>query len=238
MRIRLALILAMTAIAPGSAGAQSGVWVSAGGGAARNRVSCESCENITHHWGASGFVRVGGVASEHVLVGGELHFWQATIEDQDVYVRGVQAVVLWYPSPPRGFFGQAGLGLSRIRNSFDVGSEVVRGGETGLSVTAGVGWDFPLRKGLYLELCCWLLRSSPVPPRPSVRHPAASLPRLSAAWSTATWAASSTPGVAGEAPSGSSSASTRPGPRSQPKATGSRRATRAPTSTTSSFRSR
>jgi hypothetical protein len=150
MRIRLALILALAAIAPGSAAAQSGVWVSAGGGAARNRVSCESCEDITHHWGASGFVRVGGVVSENVLVGGELHFWQATIEDQDVYVRGVQAVVLWYPSPPRGFFGQAGLGLSRIRNSFDVGSEVVRGGETGLSVTAGVGWDFPLRKGLYL----------------------------------------------------------------------------------------
>jgi hypothetical protein len=150
MRIRLALILALAAIAPGSAAAQSGVWVSAGGGAARNRVSCESCEDITHHWGASGFVRVGGVVSENVLVGGELHFWQATIEDQDVYVRGVQAVVLWYPSPPRGFFGQAGLGLSRIRNSFDVGGEVVRGGETGLSVTAGVGWDFPLRKGLYL----------------------------------------------------------------------------------------
>jgi hypothetical protein len=150
MRIRLALILALAAIAPGSAAAQSGVWVSAGGGAARNRVSCESCEDITHHWGASGFVRVGGVVSENVLVGGELHFWQATIEDQDVYVRGVQAVVLWYPSPHRGFFGQAGLGLSRIRNSFDVGSEVVRGGETGLSVTAGVGWDFPLRKGLYL----------------------------------------------------------------------------------------
>jgi hypothetical protein len=150
MRIRLALIVAMTAIAPGSAGAQSGVWVSAGGGPARNRVSCESCEEITHHWGASGFVRVGGVVSEKILVGGELHFWQATVEDQDVYVRGVQAVVLWYPSPSGGFFGQAGLGLSRIRNSFDVGGETVRGGETGLGVTAGVGWDFPLRKGLYL----------------------------------------------------------------------------------------
>ena len=65
-------------------------------------------------------------------------------------LRGIQAVVLWYPSPPGGFFGQAGLGLSRIRNSFDVGGETVRGGETGLGVTAGIGWDFPLRKGLYL----------------------------------------------------------------------------------------
>ena len=150
MRIRLALILAMPAIAPGPADAQSGVWVSVGGGAARNRVSCVSCEDITHHWGASGFVRVGGVASRNVLVGGELHFWQSTIEDQDVYLRGLQAVVLWYPSPPGGFFGHAGLGLSRIRNSFDVGGEVVRGGETGLGVTAGIGWDFPLGKGIWL----------------------------------------------------------------------------------------
>ena len=150
MRLRLALMLALPGIAPGSAEAQNGAWVSAGGGGARNRVSCENCQDITHHWGASGFVRVGGVVSEHILVGGELHFWQATVEDSEAYVRGIQAVVLWYPSPPGGFFGQAGLGLSRIRNSFDVGGEVVRAGETGLGVTAGVGWDFPLKKGLYL----------------------------------------------------------------------------------------
>jgi hypothetical protein len=150
MRTRLALILAMTAIAPGSAGAQDRLWVSAGVGAARNRVSCETCEDITHHWGPSGFVSVGGVVSQNVLVGGELHFWQATVDDQDVYVRGVQAVVLWHPSPAGGFFGQAGLGLSRIRNSFDVGGDVVRGGETGLGVTAGVGWNFPVGKALYL----------------------------------------------------------------------------------------
>ena len=150
MTTRLAVILAVISIAPGSAGAQSGVWVSAGGGGARNRVSCENCEDINHYWGAGGFVRVGGVVSENVLVGGEVHFWQATIEDSEAYIRGIQAVVLWYPSPPGGFFGQAGLGLSRIRTSFDVGEEVVRGGETGLGVTAGIGWDFPLKKGLYL----------------------------------------------------------------------------------------
>ena len=150
MRIRLAVLLAVTIIAPGSAGAQDGLWVSVGGGAGRNRVSCHSCEDITHHWGVSGHVGVGGVASRNVLVGGEVNFWQGTIDDQEVYVRGVQAVVLWHPSPPGGFFGQVGLGLTRVRNSFDLGEEVVRTGETGLGVTAGVGWDFPLKKNLYL----------------------------------------------------------------------------------------
>jgi hypothetical protein len=150
MRTSLAVILAMIGMAPGSAGAQGGVWVSAGAGTARNRVSCETCEDITHHWGTSAFLSVGGGVGRNVLVGGELHFWQATIEDSEAYVRGLQAVVLWHPSPPGGFFGQAGLGLTRIRNSFDVDGATVRAGETGLAVTAGVGWDIPLGKAIYL----------------------------------------------------------------------------------------
>jgi hypothetical protein len=85
-----------------------------------------------------------------VAVGGELHFWQGSIEESEVYVRGVQAVVHWYPSASAGFFGQVGLGLSRIRNSFDVGEETVRGAETGLNVSAGVGWDVPLGKRIYI----------------------------------------------------------------------------------------
>jgi hypothetical protein len=43
-----------------------------------------------------------------------------------------------------------GLGLSRLRNSFAVGGETVRGAETGLNVSAGVGWDVPLGKAIYL----------------------------------------------------------------------------------------
>jgi hypothetical protein len=140
----------MIALAPGSAGAQSGIWWSVGGGAARNRVSCESCEDIKGYWGASGFVRVGDELSSHVAVGGELHFWQGSIEGTDAYVRGVQAIVLWHPSSTGGFFGEVGLGLSRIRNSFDVEGEIVRAAETGLNVTAGVGWNVPLGKGFYL----------------------------------------------------------------------------------------
>jgi Outer membrane protein beta-barrel domain len=150
MRSPLVLILALIALAPASVAAQSGFWWSVGGGAGRNRVSCETCEEIKGYWGASGFVRAGGDVSPHVKVGGELHFWQASIEESDAYVRGIQAVVHWYPSTSGGFFGQVGLGLSRIRNSFDVGGETVRAAEVGLNVSAGVGWDIPVGKGIYL----------------------------------------------------------------------------------------
>jgi hypothetical protein len=135
---------------PGSAGAQGGVWWAVGGGAAGNRVSCATCEDINHYWGPSGSIRVGGGISDKIKVGGELHFWQGPIEGSDAYVRGIQAIVLWYPSPSGGFFGQGGLGLSRMRTAFDVGEGTVRGAETGLGVTAGVGWDFALRSRIYL----------------------------------------------------------------------------------------
>jgi Outer membrane protein beta-barrel domain len=150
MRPLLALLLALLAIAPGSAGAQSGFSWAVGGGAARNRVDCETCAEIKHYWGVSGFVRAGEAVSKHVTVGGELHFWQADIEGNDAYLRGIQGLVQWYPSSSGGLFGQVGLGLSRIRNSFEVGGETVRGAEIGLNVSAGVGWDVPLGKGIYL----------------------------------------------------------------------------------------
>jgi hypothetical protein len=150
MRSLLALIAALIALAPDSAAAQNGFWWSVGGGAGRNRVSCENCEEINRYWGPTVFVRAGGDVSPHIKVGGELHFWQASIEGSDAYIRGVQAVVHWYPSTSKGFFGQVGLGLSRTRNSFDLGGETVRSAEIGLNVSAGVGWDVPLGKGIYL----------------------------------------------------------------------------------------
>jgi hypothetical protein len=150
MRSPLALILTLVVLAPGSVAAQNGFWLSVGAGAGLNRVDCETCEEINRYWGPSGFIRAGGTVSPHIKVGGELHFWQASIEDTDAYVRGLQAVVNWYPSASGGFFGQVGLGLSRIRSSFDVGDEIVRAAETGLNVSAGVGWDVPLREGMYL----------------------------------------------------------------------------------------
>jgi hypothetical protein len=43
-----------------------------------------------------------------------------------------------HPSPPGGFFGQAGLGLGRSRNVFTTEGTAVRASETGLSVIVGV----------------------------------------------------------------------------------------------------
>ena len=185
MRPPLALVLAMITVAPGSAGAQSGFSWAVGGGAARNRVDCETCAEIKHYWGVSGFVRAGGGISDHVAISGELHFWQADVEGNDAYLRGIQGLVQWYPSSSGGFFGQVGLGLSRIRNSFDVGGETVRGAETGLNVSAGVGWDAAFartrsRSGSgSMPRACWAMSRALRPYSRAVRVPICQGPSIS-----------------------------------------------------------
>ena len=100
MRPRLALILAMITVAPGSAGAQSGFSWTVGGGAARNRVDCETCAEIKNYWGASGFVRAGAGISDHVVISGELHFWQGDVEGNDAYLAVSRDSLSGIPHPP------------------------------------------------------------------------------------------------------------------------------------------
>jgi hypothetical protein len=113
-------------------------------------VSCDNCEEITRHWGGSGYLRAGGNLNSRVRLGGELYFWQASIDDSQVHVRGLQGIVLWHPWRTGGFFTQAGLGLSRLRNVFDLEGSTVRAAETGLSVMLGLGYDIRIVRQLFL----------------------------------------------------------------------------------------
>jgi hypothetical protein len=114
------------------------------------RVDCENCESIERFWSGSGYLRAGATLGEHVRVGGELVFWQKSLEGSDAYLRAIEGVVLWHPSPPGGCFGQAGLGLGRIRNVFTTAGTTVRASETGLSVMVGVGYDLRVGNRIFL----------------------------------------------------------------------------------------
>jgi hypothetical protein len=144
-RGRLLLLLTLT---PAPVSAQA--WYTIGAGAGGNRISCQECESIERFWSGSGYLRAGGTVGEHVRVGGELVFWQKSLEGSEAYLRAIEGVVLWHPTPPGGFFGQAGLGLGRIRNVFTTGGTTVRASETGLSVMVGAGYDLRVGKRIYL----------------------------------------------------------------------------------------
>ena len=141
-------LLLLLALAPVPVSAQA--WYTIGAGAGGNRVDCENCESIERFWSGSGYLRAGGTVGENVRVGGEFVFWQKSLEGSDAYLRAIEGVVLWHPSPPGGFFGQAGLGLGRIRNVFTIDSTTVRASETGLSVMVGVGYDLRVGKRVFL----------------------------------------------------------------------------------------
>jgi hypothetical protein len=152
------LILALVILAPSVPAAgqeaqssRSGLWVTIGGGAARNRVDCDNCGDIGRYWGGMVFVRAGGSITERVRLGAEGYTWQRGLEEEDSYLRGVQGIVLWYPSfPARGFFVQAGLGLARLHSDFQREGAPVRAAETGMSVMLGVGYDIPITRRLLL----------------------------------------------------------------------------------------
>ena len=142
---RLVLLLAL---APAPVSAQT--WYTIGAGAGGTRVDCDNCEAIERFWSGSGYLRAGGTLGENVRVGGELVFWQKSLEGSEAYLRAIEGIVLWHPSPPGGFFGQAGLGLGRIRNVFTTEGTTVRASETGLSVMVGVGYDLRVGKRVFL----------------------------------------------------------------------------------------
>jgi hypothetical protein len=142
---RLALLLLL---APAPLSAQA--WYAIGGGTGSNRVSCVNCESIERFWGGSGYLRAGSTLGKSISVGGEFAFWQASIDGSEAYLRVIEGVVLWHPSPPGGFFAQAGLGLGRLRDVFTTDSTTVRASETGLSVMVGVGYDLRVGKRVFL----------------------------------------------------------------------------------------
>lgn len=156
MRCRVVLgLLSLAVTAPlagqGATPARSGLWLAAGGGAARNRVDCDTCGEIGRYWGGMVFVRAGGTITDRVRLGGETYSWQRGLEEEDSYLRGAQGIVLWYPSfPTLGFFVQAGLGLARLYNDFRREGSPVRAAETGMSVMLGVGYDVRVTRRLWL----------------------------------------------------------------------------------------
>ena len=158
MRRLLAVILAtsISAAAPVTAQGEAntrraGLWLTAGGGEARNRVDCDNCGEIERYWGGTGFLRAGGTLSDRVRVGGETYSWQRSFESSASYVRGLQGIILWYPAfPARGFFVQSGLGLARLRSEFERNGSRVQAAATGMSVMLGLGYEVRLRGRIWV----------------------------------------------------------------------------------------
>ena len=86
----------------------------------------------------SGYFKIGGALSDHVLLGAESSGWTKEESGITVTSGALSAMAYVYPNPAGGFFLQGGLGIASLEAEVDgFGS----GSETGTAFTLGAGFD-------------------------------------------------------------------------------------------------
>lgn len=127
---------------------RSGLWGEFGAGPGSLRMGCSGCEDVVSAGGSGGYLRIGGVISDHVLLGWE----SAGFSDESfgfapgdpttiAEMESTGIAVLWFPSR-RGLFLKGGVGVAQGRFMIPTATaqvDSVRG--TGVGVSFGLGWD-------------------------------------------------------------------------------------------------
>jgi hypothetical protein len=151
----LALTLAALAVAaPAEAQRsrpRSGLWVDAGVGYGRLRLTCAGC-NIKGINGTTVTISVGGSPSRYVHLGLEGQLWTGSDANRHEQVRGINLVAQWYPwGRSNGFFVRGGTGLvDGILAPVDTAIATARG--LGVGIAASLGYDLALGRHFALTL--------------------------------------------------------------------------------------
>ena len=145
------LIVGLATATPTAVAAQieqpgrEGQWLAVGIGGGVDQIACAICAG-TPKPGVAGFVRFGGTMSDRVLLGGELDLWTRSEEGIRQYLGGLQAIGLLYAGPAARFHLKGGLGVMGFRATED-GDALT---SLAFGVSAGIGYDFPVRDNLSL----------------------------------------------------------------------------------------
>lgn len=130
---------------------RGGLWVDAGAGYGRLRLTCATCSQVAAASGTEVTVTVGGAPSSNVLLGLQAQTWSNSRARQKV--RSLVAVVQWYPWPARGWFVRAGTGIVQgpVTPRTDSTSSTTAQG-TGVGLDFGMGYDLPVSEHFGLTL--------------------------------------------------------------------------------------
>ena len=147
----LALAAGLYALASSAAGAQermrSGFWLDAGVGYGRMRVTCSNCTEVNTEHGGTVTLTFGRSLSRRAVLGLEGQIWSSWESGPHEQVRSLTVVVQWYPFLREHFFVRGGTGIVQgpvVQSVSGAQPESVKG--TGVGLTLGVGYDFPLDK--------------------------------------------------------------------------------------------
>jgi len=154
--LRLAMILSC-ALLLGSASRvpaqqarpRTSFWFAAGFGGGWGRVSCDICRGDRLS-GFSAYLRLGGRINPRVLMGGEAAAWRKSANAVDQTLLALGAAAFWYPPPGSALYLKGGLGW--VTHRVESGPDVIL--STGFGPQLGVGYEFPLGRGVYLAPYC------------------------------------------------------------------------------------
>src|SRR5207249_3303218 len=93
--------------------------------------------------GVSGYLKMGGTLSPHLLLGGESNGWTKKVSGTTVTSGNASFALYVYPQPAGGFFLKGGVGVSTYKEEGSSGS-------TGFGLGGGLGYD--LRVGTNVSL--------------------------------------------------------------------------------------
>ena len=155
-RAAAAVAVVATALAGGAAAQRphrTGLWFELGGGPAAVRVACAGCADVSFEAGSGGYLRLGGVLSDRVLLGVEAFgfddetFGFTAGDTAFVAETGtVAAVVLWFPWRSGAFLkGGVGLAEGSFTTTPTTGTPVIAEG-VGVGLTFGLGWDVAISR--------------------------------------------------------------------------------------------
>jgi len=128
---------------------RAGFWISFGWGYGSAKQGIDGCgEFCPDGQGVvATYIRMGGTISPKVLLGGEINGVSATDDTgSEATISGIGALVVYfYPAEREGFFLKGGFGMAVRGESGSTDSE------SGLGLTAGVGYDLRVARNFSLS---------------------------------------------------------------------------------------
>lgn len=124
---------------------RDGFWLGFGLGYGSANVWCDNCRAGPRTDGVTGFLKVGGSPSQHLLIGGALNGWSRYASGATETMANLTGALYFYPRALSGFFITGGLGLS----AYHVNTVPSWDG-TGWGLTFGAGYDIRVGRDVSL----------------------------------------------------------------------------------------
>lgn len=143
--VLVALLCAARALRAQYPQRRDGFWFGFGLGYGSANVSCDNCSAGPRTDGVTGFLKVGGSPSRHLLIGAAVNGWSHYSGGATESMANLTASLYVYPAARSGLFFTGGLGLSSYRVN-----TVPSWDGTGWGFTLGAGYDIRVARGISL----------------------------------------------------------------------------------------